>query len=143
MRGTYRTCPQNFRYNNLLPDSQKLRGIFQVAFFCLAVVSVAYARPQYYYAPQPVADTPEVAAAKVAHFAAWNSAAAAAAAAPDFGPVPVAAPFFPGYAAHGAYIGPFAGVPAIVNGVPADTPEVAAAKVAHFAAHAQATARLG
>ncbi|KAJ9573635.1 hypothetical protein L9F63_008976, partial [Diploptera punctata] len=34
-----------------------------------------------------------------------------------------------------AYVGPVA-VPTIVNGVPADTPEVAAAKAAHFAAHA-------
>jgi hypothetical protein len=29
-----------------------------------------------------------------------------------------------------------------VNGVPADTPEVAAAKAAHFAAHAQAKAAI-
>jgi hypothetical protein len=29
-----------------------------------------------------------------------------------------------------------------VNGVPADTPEVAAAKAAHFAAHAQANAAI-
>jgi hypothetical protein len=139
-------CPQNFRDNNLLRDLSKLRDIFQVVFFCLAVVSVTYARPQFLYAPvapQPVADTPEVASAKVAHFAAWNAAAAAAAAAPDYGPVPVAAPFISAYAAPGAYVGPYAGIPAIVNGVPADTPEVAAAKVAHFAAHAQARALLG
>lgn len=102
---------------------------------------MTYARPSYIYAPQPVADTPEVAAAKVSHFAAWNAAAAAAAASPDLGPIPVAAPW--AYAAPGTYYGPFAGVPAIVNGVPADTPEVAAAKVAHFAAHAQARAFLG
>lgn len=106
----------------------------------MAVFSVTYARPQFFYAPQPVADTPEVAAAKVAHFAAWNSAAAAAAAAPDFGPVPA---LISAYAAPGAYLGPLAGVPAIVNGVPADTPEVAAAKIAHFAAHAQARALAG
>lgn len=127
----------------MLHDSQKLRDIFQVAFFCLAVFSVTYARPQIFYDPGPVVDTPEVAAAKVAHFAAWNAAAAAAAAAPDFGPVPVAAPFISAYAAPGTYIGPLAGVPAIVNGVPADTPEVAAAKVAHFASHAQARALAG
>ena len=143
VRGTYRTCSQHFRYTNVVRDSQKLHDIFQVAFFCLAVVSVTYARPQFFYAPQPVADTPEVAAAKVSHFAAWNAAAAAAAAAPDFGPVPVAAPFISAYAAPGTYVGPLAGVPAIVNGVPADTPEVAAAKVAHFAAHAQARALVG
>lgn len=128
----------------MLGDSSKLRDIFQVAFFCLAVVSVAYARPQFLYAPiapQPVADTPEVAAAKVAHFAAWNAAAAAAAAAPDLGPIPT--PFISAYAAPGTYFGPLAGVPAIVNGVPADTPEVAAAKIAHYAAHAQARALAG
>lgn len=119
---------------------------FQVVFFCLAAVSVAYARPQFLYAPiapQPVADTPEVAAAKVAHYAAWNAAAVAAAASPDLGPVPIAAPLISAYAAPGTYFGPLAGIPALVNGVPADTPEVAAAKVAHFAAHAQARAILG
>jgi CTP:molybdopterin cytidylyltransferase MocA len=119
---------------------------FQIAFFCLAVASVAYARPQYFLAgipPQPVADTPEVAAAKVAHFAAWNAAAVAAAAAPDLDGIPIAAPFISAYAAPGTYFGPLAGVPAIVNGVPADTPEVTAAKIAHFAAHAQARALSG
>lgn len=114
-------------------------------------VSVAYARPGYLgypyapIAPQPVADTPEVAAAKAAHFAAYNAAAAAAAAAPDYDAIAIPAPLYPGYAAYaapGAYIGPLAGVPTIVNGVPADTPEVAAAKAAHFAAHAQAKAAI-
>jgi hypothetical protein len=98
---------------------------------------MVYARPGYYgypyaagfthAAPLPVQDTPEVAAAKAAHFAAYNAAAAAAAAAPDNG-------------AYGSvYTGPLAGVPVLVNGVPVDTPEVAAAKAAHFAAHAEAS----
>jgi hypothetical protein len=103
---------------------------FQITFLCLASVTMVYARPEYYAAglthaaPLPVQDTPEVAAAKAAHFAAYNAAAAAAAASPD----------------HGAYVytGPLAGVPVIVSGVPVDTPEVATAKAAHFAAHAQA-----
>ncbi|XP_069679351.1 cuticle protein 2-like [Periplaneta americana] len=96
--------------------------------------------------PAPVHDTPEVAAAKAAHFAAYNAAAAAAAAAPDHGVYgaydgahyagPYAVAGVPGYAGH--YGAHYAGVPAIVNGVPADTPEVAAAKAAHFAAHAHA-----
>jgi hypothetical protein len=128
-----------------------ISDFFQVVFFCLVAVSFAYARPGYLgyaYAPigpQPVADTPEVAAAKAAHFAAYNAAAAAAAAAPDLDAIHIAGPLIPGYAAYaapGAYIGPLAGIPTIVNGVPADTPEVAAAKAAHFAAHAQANAAL-
>nr|P80676.1 RecName: Full=Cuticle protein 2; AltName: Full=Bc-NCP2 [Blaberus craniifer] len=94
-----------------------------------------YGYPYAAVLPQPVADTPEVASAKAAHFAAYNVAAAAAAAAPDYDAVGVVAPPYPGYS---AYVGPLAGIPAIVNGVPADTPEVAAAKVAHFAAHAAA-----
>ncbi|KAJ9573634.1 hypothetical protein L9F63_008975, partial [Diploptera punctata] len=82
--------------------------------------------------PVPVHDTPEVAAAKAAHFAAYNHAAAAAAAAPDTGAYAGA------YATpHGHYVGPLAGVPVLVNGVPADTPEVAAARAAHFATYAQ------
>ncbi|KDR16641.1 Cuticle protein 2 [Zootermopsis nevadensis] len=123
----------------------------QVVFFCLVAVSVAYARPGllgYPYGPilpQPVADTPEVAAAKASHFAAYNAAAAAAAAAPDLEALGIPVPLYPGYAAYGApgaYIGPLAGVPTIINGVPADTPEVALAKAAHFAAHAQANAAI-
>ena len=66
---------------------------------------MTYARPQFIYAPQPFGDTPEVAAAKVAHFAAWNAAAAAAAASSDFGPVPVAAPLISAHAAPGTYVG--------------------------------------
>lgn len=102
-----------------------------------------YGYPGYPYppaphgAPQPVADTPEVAAARAAHFAAYNAAASAAAAAPDTGAygAPAYAGSYPGAPGYGA---PYAAAPAIVNGVPADTPEVAAAKAAHFAAHAQA-----
>lgn len=140
-------------------------------------VSVVCGRPQYpgypyggvpgpnpHAAPLPVHDTPEVAAAKSAHFAAYNAAASAAAATPDHGAYPGAhgyaapapysgahgygAPYAgaPGYAAPGysapyagapGYGAPYHGAPGIVNGVPADTPEVAAAKAAHFAAHAK------
>lgn len=109
--------------------------ILQIVFLCLVCASPAFLTP--------VLDTPEVAAAKAAHFAAYNAAAAAAAAAPDYGAIPIAAPLIPGYTAYaapGTYIGPLAGIPTLINGVPADTPEVAAAKVAHFAAHAQARA---
>jgi hypothetical protein len=99
--------------------------------------------------PQPVADTPEVAAARAAHFAAYNAAASAAAASPDYGrgaPSYAGSPAYGGPAAYGGpypgaapnYGSPYAPAPALVNGVPADTPEVAAAKAAHFAAHAQA-----
>jgi hypothetical protein len=106
-------------------------------------------------APLPVHDTPEVAAARSAHFAAYSAAAAAAAAAPDTGA------YGGHYGGHyddgqyreglygddgqyreghsgGRYVGPLAGVPVIVNGVPADTPAVAAARAAHLAAHAHA-----
>ena len=90
---------------------------------------MVYARPGYYgysYAagishavPLPVHDTPEVAAAKAAHFIAYGSLT-------DHG-------------AYGSvYTGPLVGVPVIVNGVPVDTPEVAAAKAAQFSAHAHA-----
>ncbi|PSN32275.1 hypothetical protein C0J52_27673, partial [Blattella germanica] len=96
-------------------------------------------------------------AAKAAHFAAYNAAASAAAGAPAhhgapaYNPAPAyngapaypgayagapAYPGAPGYpAAAPAYGGHYGGAPA----VPADTPEVAAAKAAHFAAHAQAS----
>ncbi|XP_069679341.1 cuticle protein 6-like [Periplaneta americana] len=98
--------------------------------------------------PAPVEDTPEVAAAKVAHKAAHDAAATAAAVAPEV-PVVVSAPVVysavapgvsgfaystgvPGFTAYSSV------VPAVVAGVPADTPEVAAAKAAHFAAHVEA-----
>ena len=121
----------------LLVELQRVRvTLFQITFLCLATVTTVYAQPGYYgyphaaglthAAPLPVHDTPEVAAAKAAHFAAYNAAAAAAAASPDHGEY------------GGRYVGPLAGVPVIVNGVPADTPEVAAAKAAHFASHAHA-----
>ena len=173
---------------------------FQITLLCLATVTTVYARPGYYgyphaaglahAAPLPVHDTPEVAAAKSAHFAAYNAAAVTAAASPDHGAYGGhyggsygghyddgqyhdgrygghyddgqyhgehyddgqyreglygghyddgqyrEAPYGGHYA--GAYTGHYAAAPAIVNGVPVDTPEVAAAKAAHFAAHAHA-----
>lgn len=72
-------------------------------------------------------DTPEVQHAKAAHFAAYAKAAQEAAANPDYTQYVYAAPW-----SHGP-------VPQIAhNGVPLDTPEVAAAKSAHLAAHAAA-----
>ena len=50
-------------------------------------------------------------------------------------PLALAAPIAPVAYAHG--------IPAVAAGVPLDTPEVAAAKAVHFAAHADAVARLG
>ena len=150
-------------------------------FVCLVAAAVVHARPGHlglgypyaagliHGAPLPVHDTPEVAAAKAAHFAAYGAAAAAAAAAPDHGAYgghyddgQYRAGHYAGhyddgqyreglygddgqyseshYAGHhaGRYVGPLAGVPILVNGVPVDTPAVAAAKAAHFAAHAHA-----
>ncbi|PSN36774.1 hypothetical protein C0J52_23237 [Blattella germanica] len=128
--------------------------ILRTTVFCLLAAASVSAAPSYYpyagavhpYAaathPVPVHDTPEVAAAKAAHFAAYSHAAAAAAAAPDHGHYDGAYSNPHGHYAgaysnpHGHYVGPLAGVPVIVNGVPADTPEVAHARAAHLAAHA-------
>lgn len=77
-------------------------------------------------------DTPEVAAAKVAHFAEYARAAAAAAGAP----LPPNHPYYYPFSLPGApYVTP--------QGYLADTPEVAAAKLAHFAEHARALLRNG
>lgn len=76
-----------------------------------------------------VADTPEVAAAKTAHFAEKARAAAAA-----------AAPVYPSYYNYPYYSGPFAIPVVLPDGHLADTPEVAAAKAAHFAEVAKAQA---
>lgn len=77
-------------------------------------------------------DTPEVAHAKAAHYAAYNAAAVQNSIGPS-GHVPV-------QQLHGAYhhgVGHLAVGP---HGLPQDTPEVQAAKAAHFAAHAAAGA---
>ena len=113
-----------------------------------------------------LADTPEVAAAKANFFHLYNEQAAAAAYAPDTdvyhhdnyvaAPVHHAVHHAPvhhavGYAGavhagHHAFAGHHAGhaygyVPTVTyNGFLADTPEVAAAKADHFAAHAKALA---
>lgn len=135
-----------------------------------AVVAIAIAHPGYlssganYLAapvshgyhgpPAPLAhdgqviDTPEVAHAKAAHFAAHAEAAAHAhhAAPYDGGYEHVAAPVYGagyehGHAAHSApaYHGPPA--PLGHDGRVVDTPEVAHAKAAHLGAHAQEAAR--
>merc|ERR1712139_99168 len=91
-----------------------------------------------------VQDTPEVAAAKLAHVAAYNAAAHAAAVAPDIdvqyadNEHNIVVPHHAyGYAGlpYGYYGYPYAyhGYPYGV--IPADTPEVHAAKLAHFAAY--------
>lgn len=67
-------------------------------------------------------DTPEVQAAKAAHFAAVAKAKVGAYSAPVYAS--------PSYA--------YAPAPVIVNGVPAETPEVQHAKALHFAAVAKA-----
>lgn len=89
-----------------------------------------------------LADTPEVAASKVTHEAAKASAAAAAAASPDLdsyshsyvAPVYLA-PFYAGAYAHAP-----ADIQVLPSGYLADTPEVTAAKTAHFAEQAKAAA---
>lgn len=77
--------------------------------------------------PQPVQDTPEVAAAKVAHFAAHAQAKANL----HHLYKRSAWQYAPSSWSHAA-------APAIHNGVPVETPEVQQAKAAHFAAHAAA-----
>merc|ERR1711890_141069 len=120
-----------------------------------AVVFLALVGCALSQAPEPVQDTPEVAAAKAHFFDLYNHAAHAAAVAPDsdyygnhlgyahygythlgftyagyghhaYAAFPYAHHGFP-YAHHAAY-------------VPQDTPEVHAAKIAHFAAHDKALA---
>ncbi|XP_077288021.1 uncharacterized protein LOC143912603 [Arctopsyche grandis] len=76
-----------------------------------------------------VLDTPEVAQAKAAHFAAYNVAAAKA------GAYPYAYPYYNGYwAGYGSPVELTADGKFVK-----DTPEVALAKSAHFAAHAAAS----
>jgi hypothetical protein len=75
------------------------------------------------HAPLPVGDTPEVAAAKAAHFAAVHEAKARVYAAPH-------APAYHAYAAPHVYASHAAPLPLPVT----DTPEVAHAKAAHLAA---------
>lgn len=96
--------------------------------------------------PSPVQDTPEVAAAKVAHKAAYD-AAAVATSAPGLSVLIGAPTVLPGGFAYTTYAGvpgfvSYSSVlPAAVSGVPVDTPEVSAAKAAHFAAHVEAKLR--
>ncbi|XP_014216326.1 cuticle protein 2-like [Copidosoma floridanum] len=95
-----------------------------------------YSAPLFYsipysYGPAPlgpdgrVTDTPEVAAAKFAHFAAHAKASLK-----PYGALAISPYYAYGYP-YTAPLGP--------DGNVIDTPEVAAAKVAHFAAHAAAT----
>merc|ERR1711890_40868 len=98
-----------------------------------AVVFLALVGCALSQAPEPVQDTPEVAAAKAHFFHLYNHAAHAAAVAPDYDIYGNH-----GYAHHGyAHLGyaphgfPYAHHAAYV---PQDTPAVHAAKIAHFAA---------
>merc|ERR1711890_112848 len=119
-----------------------------------AVVFLALVGCALSQAPEPVQDTPEVAAAKAHFFHLYNHAAHAAAVAPDYdvygnhgyahlGYAHLGFPYA-GYGHH-AYAGfPYAhhGFPYAHHAayVPQDTPEVHAAKIAHFAAHDKALA---
>uniref|UniRef100_A0A8D9A1Y9 Cuticle protein n=1 Tax=Cacopsylla melanoneura TaxID=428564 RepID=A0A8D9A1Y9_9HEMI len=86
-----------------------------------------------------LADTPEVAAAKVAHFAEVAKAASSAAYAPApyaYGPAPYAAPYYAGAYAHSV-----ADIKVLPSGFLADTPEVAHAKAAHLAEKAKVASK--
>jgi len=85
-------------------------------------------------------DTPANQAAKAQHFA---QKAYAQARNGDVAVVAAAAPVYPAYSAYSAYSAYPWAYPVAAPVVPADTPEVAAAKVQHFAAHAEALARNG
>jgi hypothetical protein len=92
-----------------------------------------------------VRDTPEVAAAKIAHKVAHDAATAASVQGlPLFVGAPVGRAGGFAYAIRAgvpAFVSYSSVLPAVVPSVPADTPEVAAAKVAHFAAHVEAKSR--
>ncbi|KAI5736533.1 hypothetical protein M8J76_004378 [Diaphorina citri] len=102
----------------------------------------SYASP-YAYTPASItvlpngylADTPEVAAAKASHLAEVAKASAQA--------TPVIQAYNADYNRAYSYASPYAYTPASItvlpNGYLADTPEVAAAKVSHFAEVAKAT----
>ncbi|XP_067619792.1 pupal cuticle protein [Eurosta solidaginis] len=86
-------------------------------------------------------DTPEVQHARAEHYAAYSAAAAAAAAHPD--PHEAEGHHLYKRSLYGhpwnyAHQNALAHVPLTHDGVPVDTPDVHAAKAAHFAAHAKA-----
>ncbi|XP_065174056.1 cuticle protein 18.7-like [Atheta coriaria] len=134
---------------------------FLIVFACaLAAASAGHLVSPVYPGPQhlPVigangvpVDTPAVQQATAAHLAHKVEAHArngdyhqvapiAPIAAPAFA-APVAAPIAPAHFGSQAYPTTL-GVPAVTaSGVPLETPEVAAAKTAHFAAHGEALAR--
>ncbi|XP_026479746.1 cuticle protein 18.7-like [Ctenocephalides felis] len=108
----------------------------------------------YYHGPQAVIgphgqplETPEVVAAKHAHFAAHAEVKAnlhAASAGHAYGGGGFGGAYHGGYLAAGAgghYGGYHGGAVIGPHGTPLETPEVVAAKHAHFAAHAEAKAR--
>ncbi|KAL1457992.1 hypothetical protein WDU94_008169 [Cyamophila willieti] len=81
-----------------------------------------------------LADTPDVAAAKIAHFEEKAKAAAAAGTAPDY----VTAYYLNYYKSFGQNNAP-AAITVLPSGYLADTPEVSAAKAAHLAEVAKAS----
>ncbi|XP_058799046.1 pupal cuticle protein-like [Phymastichus coffea] len=132
-----------------------------IAILLLSLVSTALCAPQWpggpahyaYHAPAAplgpdgrVIDTPEVAQAKSAHFAALAEAAARA---PKGGPGPYDGPAYgPGPYLGGGYAPHYSGPPAPLgpDGRVIDTPEVAQAKAVHFSlysAEAQKAAAAG
>ncbi|OXU20872.1 hypothetical protein TSAR_004351 [Trichomalopsis sarcophagae] len=135
---------------------------FAILLLCASsCLAKPYHRPPGYYAPAPVGhdgrvvDTPEVAQAKADHLAAFSKIAArpvalypgadhyTAGAAPAAAYGPYSNPgYFSSRIQHGAY--PYRGPPAPLahDGRVLDTPEVAQAKAAHFAAFSQAASRV-
>lgn len=134
---------------------------FQIVLSCLSLSTLAlpaYAPQTYHVAhgyyhgpPAPLAhdgrvvDTPEVAHAKKAHFSAYAAEAAKTVHHPGY---PVDGSYIgeqnAGYAAGGSYGGDYGGgkyhgppAPLAHDGRVIDTPEVAHAKAAHLAAHAE------
>lgn len=107
--------------------------IFQIVLFALCAIAVA--KPVYltYHIGVPIGpdgkilDTPEVAQAKATHLA--IQAYEAARNTLGYRYVPTVAVYSPAIASYGAPIG--------ADGRVIDTPEVAQAKAAHLAAHAQ------
>lgn len=153
--------PEPTDYNiNVIPKTHLITILFlllQVAF--VATLACACATPSYYAAPYAapyagrfandppapitvlpsgfLADTPDVATAKAAHLAEKAKVASY-----PYGLGPYVAPYVAPYA--GPYAGAYAYGPAQITVLPsgylADTPEVAASKVAHEAAKASAAA---
>ncbi|XP_043278191.1 pupal cuticle protein-like [Venturia canescens] len=120
------------------------------ALVAVAVAAPGYLAPVYshyaYHSAAPighdgrVVDTPEVEHAKQAHLAAHASEAARNSYGYAYAPALAyaASPAYVSYPAHHGYVHP---APLAADGRVVDTPEVAHAKAAHLAAHAQEAAK--